>query len=78
MVDPLPSFFFSNLVPALCLIQISIIIFLKLISYSHVNRNIMRYICKIKELKKNKKDFKDYIEEAEIDGTVIFPLTSRT
>ena len=71
IVDPLPcNNEILNIVPALILLMISVIIHLKLISYAHVNRNIIRYVCKIKELKDAKKDYKLYIEDTEIESEV--------
>ena len=74
-VNPLPSNFeLLILVPALFLLMISIIIHLKLISYAHVNRNVLRYVNKIKELKAAHENYKAYIETSEIEAEVILRL----
>lgn len=60
------------LVPALVLLTISLIMTLKLISYSHVMNNLRSIIIQIKNLKNEKKDdILVYIPDSDLDSAVI-------
>lgn len=79
LVNPLPSNISNNsliilfcLVPALILLTISLIMTLKLISYSHVMNNLRSILIQIKNLKKEKKiDILVYIPDSDLDSAVI-------